>query len=328
VAFLDKRISPSFNMAELSKVLETISDRERFQAAQLITTVLQKPLEQASLTCDDIASIIQKVPNFALPTVSHLRPWISTELDFTRVNKILEFCADKNNRIEILGELVSISTQSPPQLRCNDIRNVLITLGQRFAEKGLKILSRLVLPDLDLHRIELVFECVMKTDQVKVLSTLLGTSQCLISSMNDIRAIIEKMDQPFKGLEVLLSMDRIDPAIDLNKLSMILSYIPTIRRLEVIQTFCERTSANSSSQLSTFDLRSILMLMEATTIVGTLRLLLNKYEPSSARDKDRILECFSEANKPNAELILKPKFPNSAALSSSLTNSNSNEYIH
>jgi len=315
-------------MAELGKVLETISDRERFQAAQLITTVLQKPLDQSSLACDDIASIIQKVPNFALPTVSHLRPWISTELDFTRVNKILDFCADKNNRIEILGELVSISTQSPPQLRCNDIRNVLITLGQRFGEKGLKILSRLVSPDLDLHRIELVFECVMKADEVKVLSTLLGTSHSLISSMNDIRAIIEKMDQPHKGLELLLSMDRIDPVIDLNKLSMILSYIPVIRRLEVIKSFCERTSVNSSSHLSTFDLRSLLMLMEPTTIVDTLRLLLNKYEPSSARDKDRILECFSEANKPNAELLLKPKFPNSVSLSSSFSLINSNEYIH
>jgi len=297
---------------------------------QLITTVLQKPMDQATLACDDIASIIQKVPNFALPTVSHLKPWISTELDFTRVNKILEYCADKNNRIEILGELVSISIQSPPQLHCNDIRNVLITLGQRFGEKGLKILSRLVSPELDLHRVELVFECVMKTDEVKVLSTLLGVSNSRISSMNDIRAIIEKMDQPFKGLELLLSMDRIDPSIDLNKLSMVLSHIPTIRRLEVIQSFCDRTSANPNPQLSTFDIRSILMLMEHTTIVNTLRLLLNKYEPSSARDKDRILECFSEANKPNAEILLKSKFPysSSSILSSSTNVLNSSEYIH
>jgi len=246
-------------------------------------------------------------------------------LDFTRANKILDYCADKNNRIEILGELVNLSIQSPPQLHCSDIRSILSTLGQRFGEKGLKILSRLVAPDLDLHRIELVFECVMITDQPKVLTTLLNATNNQISSMNDIRVIIEKMDQPFRGLELLRG--RIDPAIDLTKISVVLSHIPVIKRLEVIQLFCDITSGNSSCSLSTFDLRSILMLMESTTIVTTLKLLMTKYEPSSGRDLDRILECFSEANKPNAELILRPKFPTSPlSLSTSIT-INSNEYI-
>jgi len=310
-------------MVDLAKVLEIINDRERFQAVQLITGVV-KNNEQERLSCDDLVNILQKVPNFAQQTVVHLKPWISTDIDFTRVNRLLDTSTDKNSRIEILGDLISISVDSVPQLRCSDIRSILSTLPQRFAEKGLKILSRLILPDLDLHRVQLVFECVMVADQPKVLSTLLSASTTLISSMNELRAIIEKMDQPFRGLELL--MDRIDPSIDFNKLSVVLSLIPVIRRLDVVQLFTDKTSTEqNSSPLSTFDLRSILMLMEASTIIDTLRLLLNKYEPSTLKDLDRIIECFSEANKPIVETILNQKFTNTVATTQ--TTYNSTEYI-
>jgi len=169
------------------------------------------------------------------------------------------------------------------------------------------MLGPFVSPDLDIHRVELVFEYVMKTDQPKVLTTLLGVSNSYVGTVNELRAIIEKMDQPFRGLEIL--MDRISPSIDMNKISTVLNIIPTINRRDALRMLCSKTdTVENSYKFSIFDLRSVLMIMETSMMVDALRLVLNRYEPSSERDFDTIMECFSEANKPVVDLILQQKF--------------------
>jgi len=259
---------------------------------------------QELLTVEDISAIVIKIPNFNLLTITTLKPWISDNLDFTRMRLVLESCSDKNARIEVLSELTSVSVKTLPSLKCSDIRSILITLPQRIAEKGLKVISHLITPDLDINRVELVFECVMKTDQVKVLTTLLSNSNTRISSMHEIRTIIEKMDQPFRGLECL--KDKIETSIDLNKIATVLNVIPSIKRVDTTQLLLEHIPLDTnSSKLSAFDMRSVLMLMEANASVEVLRLLLPRFEVTSDRDLMRILECFSDATRPVAEKILQ-----------------------
>jgi len=87
-----------------------------------------------------------------------------------------------------------------------------------------------------------------------------------------------------------------------------LNVVPSINRIDTIQLFLERVPFDTNnSKLSAFDLRSVLMLMEANTGVEALRLLLPRFELTSDRDFTRILECFSDATKPIAEKILQQK---------------------
>jgi len=303
---IEKRISPSIQLIELHRVLDCTPERDRFKVIQILVSIMSSSdEEQEFLNLPQLTTILLKIPNFSLATVTALKPWVAKDLDFTKMRLLLESCPDKNSRLEILAELTSVSLSSPAVLRCTDIHSILFTLPQRIAEKGLKIISHLISPDLDIHRAQLVFECVMKTDQVKALTTLLSACETRVGSVNEIRAIVEKMDQPFRGLECL--KEKIEPNIDINKISIVLGVIPSIKQLDALQLLLEQVPFEvNPTQLSVFELRSVLMPMGVNS-TEALRHLLPRFDICSDRDVEKILECFSDANRPIAEKILNQK---------------------
>jgi len=285
---VEKRIGRGERLKDFGRVLDRIAERDRFKALQMVVLVLdafgdEEKKKMDALTIEDISSIVLKIPNFSLSTVTAIKPWISDSLDFTKMRTVLESCPDKNCRLEVLAELASASPNTPPILKSADIHAILYLLPQRTAEKGLKIISHLISPDLDIRRVEVIFECMMKTDQVKALAMLLSVCTTRVGEMNEIRAIVEKMDQPLRGLECL--KDKLEPNLDFNHIATVLNVIPAIKRVEALQILMEAAPMEiNTCRLSAFEMRSVLMLMEASNIMEALRQLLPRFESSSDRD--------------------------------------------
>eukprot|EP01124_Arcella_intermedia_P010160 TRINITY_DN1669_c0_g1_i1.p1 TRINITY_DN1669_c0_g1~~TRINITY_DN1669_c0_g1_i1.p1 ORF type:complete len:423 (+),score=86.95 TRINITY_DN1669_c0_g1_i1:32-1270(+) len=316
VGILETRISPSAKWSDMGRVLEKITERDRINAVKTISRAIS-PSSKELLGIDEVAQLTQKIPDFVDEFVEILKPWIDNDLDISRIRPILDSARNITNRIEILCELVTHAKRSRNKLHCAEIRSILQTIPQKNAIKALKNIRHLISNDIDLNRIQLVYECIMKADQVKALAILVKknedqdvnldlstsiSSPTQLLSVSDIKAVLETMEEPYQGL--LLLRDRIDPDLQINKIHEILQVMKPINRIDTILLLFEIAKfEENQTTFSAFDMRSALRVM-GTSAVEALRFLVVRFRKNSDRDIEQILECFSEAEKPTARTIL------------------------
>eukprot|EP01125_Pyxidicula_operculata_P015540 TRINITY_DN5280_c2_g1_i3.p1 TRINITY_DN5280_c2_g1~~TRINITY_DN5280_c2_g1_i3.p1 ORF type:complete len:330 (-),score=23.42 TRINITY_DN5280_c2_g1_i3:31-1020(-) len=303
---LEKRIIPGqLTLNKLPRLLEYIKPEHRLKVVQLLMSIINSDPERQCqlLNEDDVTGILSKIPSpQSLQTLNFFKLEIVQDLDFKKMKKILDVITEKRDRLVILKELSSHSINSQKNLDCYDLHNILGTIPKDHAIPALQFITHLIHPNLDLAKASYVFENVHNASHNDVLQTLIGACDTQITSFGEIRSIIIKMDQPFRGLEFL--KPRIQTDIDVTKLPTALSVIPSIKRLDTLH-LVKDIVGESMPALRPNDYRSILMLLEDSVKIQALRLLKTFTHLEDGNDISRIIDCFPGAQKPVAEIILQ-----------------------
>lgn len=307
---LEKRIDPNFDLQRTGRLLDLIKQDHRKKCIQILSEAVKNRTANTLLNVDELASIVSKISsNQCVESIKYLRDYVSKSLDFTRVRKILDVL-DKSYRMPVLSELVSISTESPKVLKCGELSNLISAIPREHAMAALQLVSPMISPNLDFHKSEFVAEVFASADQFNAIQLLANSCVTKLKSFQEIRAVIGKLDAPYKAYEYLRPKFE-EKDLDFKKVSTLLSVLPPMKRLDAILLTKEICFGQNQPEitLSGSDMRSILDLLEESLRIEALRHLKPLFPVTSenTREVQRILEYFSTPQRPIAVIILEGK---------------------